>query len=201
MAVKGIAEKHGHYIGGKESRIHATWRAMVLRCHDPKNASFKRYGARGIHVCAEWRENFEAFLADMGLPPSPGHSLDREDNDGPYSPQNCRWATRQEQGRNRGTCRMIVFRGEVVPLVVAAEALGISHACLSGRLRMGWDPETAFSRPKQPRKSSGRLQVEIDGQPVPLAEAAKRANVSLATYRKRIKAGWSPERAMAPSLR
>lgn len=72
---------------------------MKSRCTNPLDHNFKNYGARGIRVCKRWAK-FENFFADMGHPP-PGLTLDRRNNDGHYTPKNCRWATRSEQQRNR----------------------------------------------------------------------------------------------------
>jgi hypothetical protein len=77
------------------------WQGMRGRCLNPKNFAWKRYGGRGITICARW-DRFENFLADMGRRPSLDHSLDRMNNNGNYEPGNCRWATRAQQNGNRG---------------------------------------------------------------------------------------------------
>jgi hypothetical protein len=86
----------------EESRaLYLVWKAMIQRCEQPSCKSYKNYGARGITVCARWRNSLENFLADMGRRPSPQHSIDRIDNDQGYFPENCRWSTRSEQRRNQ----------------------------------------------------------------------------------------------------
>lgn len=100
---KVIAErsyKHGHAIRGKLSSEHAIWHAMIQRCYSPKCVAFKNYGGRGITVCNEWREDFRNFLADMGLRPG-NLTLDRIDNNGNYTPKNCRWASWETQNKNK----------------------------------------------------------------------------------------------------
>lgn len=98
---------HGHTRNRAPTSEYVIWRGMKQRCLAPKNISYRRYGGRGIKVCARWlngdgiRSGYECFFADMGKRPSRYHSIDRRDNDGNYEPSNCRWATAIEQQNNK----------------------------------------------------------------------------------------------------
>lgn len=113
------------------------WRGMLDRCFNPKDYSFKNYGARGITVCEYWRNSFEAFEADMMPTYKPGLTIDRIDNDGPYAPSNCRWATDKEQNRNRRNSVWIDTPDGPMVMSEAAERFGFKYDTLWARYRRG----------------------------------------------------------------
>lgn len=139
--------KHGHSRDGGASSTYNSWVAMIQRCYDEDSTSYDRYGARGITVCHRWRgeEGFENFLADMGERPN-GQSLDRIDNEGHYSPNNCKWSTVKEQNRNRRSTRLVEYRGRTISLVEAIELSGLPEARVKRRLYVyKWPLEEALA--------------------------------------------------------
>lgn len=125
------------------------WVAMRHRCYVKTTRDYANYGGRGITVCERWRESYDNFLADMGCKPSPRHSIDRIDNFGPYSPENCRWATQSEQNRNRRSCRLLEFQGRTQTLVAWVEEYGLTRQTVSYRLRRGWSLGRALTTPRR----------------------------------------------------
>ena len=131
---------------------YAAWARMKQRCYNEHNHRFAQYGKRGITIDPRWNK-FEDFLEDMGRRPSPNHSLDRVDNDGPYSPANCRWATWTQQERNRTNNHLLTHNDKTQCLEAWADETGINNSTLRARLRRGWSIERTLTTPLQSKYS------------------------------------------------
>lgn len=142
-ALRSRSVTHGGTVGGN-SPEYGTWVNINTRCTNSNIPDYFRYGGRGITVCPEW-SSFEQFLADMGPRPSPHHTIERLDNDGPYAPDNCRWATRTEQARNRRSNRKITYAGETLCLSEWAERTGLRIHTILMRLKRGWSVEQTLT--------------------------------------------------------
>lgn len=120
------------------------WSGMLSRCADPYN---EHYGAKGIRVCDRWQESFAAFLEDMGPRPSAKHSIERDDGDGGYCKENCRWATSKEQNRNSRRNRLLTHDGKTMCVAAWSEVTGIPSSILFSRLYHRWSAERALTTP------------------------------------------------------
>lgn len=141
-----MVTKHGM----KRSPEYNIYHKMLWRCTGRRPRDHKYYSSRGIVVCDRWRgpDGFANFYSDMGPRPTPDHSIDRIDNDGPYSPENCRWATREEQARNQRTNRIITLHGETHCLAEWSEITGLHPNIIQHRIDyFKWDVEKALTTP------------------------------------------------------
>lgn len=149
---------HGE-AGAMPSPEYSAWTRMKNRCLNTADPAYPSYGGRGIGISDVWRDNFEAFLADVGRRPSPKHSLDRyPDNNGGYEPGNTRWATMAEQSRNKRNNRPITYCGETRLISEWAAHLGIDRGTLDSRLRTGWSVARALT-------TTAKEHVRLEGHP------------------------------------
>lgn len=126
--------KHGAYSNGVEAPEHYVWRTMLARCYNQNANSYQYYGARGITVCASWH-SYDSFIADMGKRPSAEYSLERKNLQLGYSADNCKWATRSEQQKNKSTTRWFTNGQFTGTLVECAKEVGISKSLALWRFK------------------------------------------------------------------
>lgn len=133
-------------------RTYRSWNHLMDRCYNPNSVRYKDYGARGIVVCDRWKESFENFLDDMGIRPL-GLTIGRIDNDGGYSPANCRWETSEQQSNNKRNTIMV--QGE--PISLFCKKLGLKASVVKARLKLGWSLEDSIRTPvRNKRKNQSR---------------------------------------------
>lgn len=149
------------HIKGASTRLRAeyqSWRGALARCLDSENPGYKYYGGRGITICDRWR-TFRAFYDDMGSRP-PGYTLERINVNGNYEPDNCRWATKDDQRRNMRSSVYIKHKGKIGLLLDAPRSPGVSRQLAYGRLKLGWPVEKALITP--PRNYGSILKKDVD---------------------------------------
>lgn len=140
----------------RHTKLYEVWKSIKQRCYNPKHHAYKNWGGRGIKVCDEWKENFQAFY-DWSY--SNGYkeecqksekdklTIDRINNDGDYCPSNCRWVNRTTQSRNKRVNKKIIYKNEEHCLVEWCEILNLYYQTINARLRRGWSIEKSFETP------------------------------------------------------
>lgn len=122
------------------------WGNMLYRCNTESSPLYKGYGGRGIKVCDPWLD-FNLFIADMGRRPSKTHSIDRIDVNGNYCKENCRWATKKQQSRNRTNSRYIYVDGKKLQIDDYCDIYNVKPSTIKSRFRRGWSNERIISTP------------------------------------------------------
>ena len=137
------SNRKGHRSGC--DRLYRIWKAMRCRCNNPNFKEYYRYGGRGIKVCKEWGNYnlFRNWATEHGYEDS--LTIDRINNNGDYSPDNCRWITISEQQQTRSNCRMLYYQGRVQNMSQWAKEYGLKKHTLKARLNRGWTIERALT--------------------------------------------------------
>lgn len=137
--------------------LYKIFQGMKYRCYSPGDGSYKDYGKRGITICKEWLEDPNNFIKwSLNNNYKKGLQIDRIDNDGPYSPENCRWVTHKENCNNTRRNKYITFEGETITLSQWADKVNISRKVILWRLNHGWTIEKALTTPKGKRTFKDR---------------------------------------------
>ena len=152
---------HGATRGAKQERLYNIWRAMRQRCLNPNQQSYKRYGARGITICEEWSDyaKFKEWAYSAGYDPNAEHgkcTIDRIDNNGNYTPENCRWITMQQQNFNKRDNVRLTLNGKTQTVSEWARELNIPVDRIRGRIRRGWREEDILTKGYMKGKSYGK---------------------------------------------
>lgn len=181
--LKDVVTTHGL----SNLKIYRTWAHMMERCYVSSHTDYANYGGRGITVCQQWHDP-QKFFFDMGDQPQ-NLSLDRINNDGPYSPDNCRWATPKEQQNNKRFNHQLTFKNETRTIAEWAELLQIPLARIYARVCRGWPIERILTEPRH--LAQLKRQITFQGETLSIAQWANRLGFTEYALNARIRRGWS----------
>jgi hypothetical protein len=187
--------------GMSKAPLGKVFQAMKQRCYCESCNIYYRYGGRGIYICDEWLEDRNTFFIwanSNGY--KKGLQIDRIDNNGPYSPENCRWVNNTINNRNKRTNRLLTFEGKTLPSIEWAEEKGIVSGTIASRLARGHSVEEALSVGRLKAEESCRKVpislITIKNETLPIRVWLERTGVHKATYYSRIRKGFTPEQAL-----
>lgn len=139
--------EHPFKHGKSRTALYKLWQGMIARCENPQKKQFHRYGGRGIKVCERWHD-FDLFSLDVGDRPSTQHSLERKDNDGDYTPLNCKWADKKEQSNNRTDTVWLTLKGITKSRMDWCREFNLSPTTVANRKKKGMTDEQALTHKK-----------------------------------------------------
>lgn len=172
---------------------------MITRCYVSSDTNYTKYGAKGVRVCPGWRNSFVQFYADMG-PCPPFFTIEREDNFGDYTPDNCRWASPYEQNRNKSSNRFLTFNGQTKCITDWSESLGVPVSTLTMRLdAYGWTIEQALTS-TPPKRSRSKTSITWNGETRDIQDWAKLQAITVSCLRHRLKRGWDLTAALTTPM-
>ena len=176
-----------------KNRLNNIYWGMKKRCYNPSNQNYKYYGARGITICDEWKNDFKTFknwALQNGY--SDRLTIDRIDTSAGYSPINCRWITQKEQCHNRRSNRLITYKGKTQTLGKWCEELNLDYKNIETRInRYHWEAEKAF----EVKNNFRMVMITYKGKTQKLKDWCIELGLNYKTTHTRIKRGWSIEKA------
>lgn len=169
MSTQSNAKVHGNATHGQSNtKLYARWASIKQRCYNPRHPAYKYYGARGIKMCEEWKNDFLKFKEWVdktanGL----DLTVERVDVNGDYCPQNCIWVEMSQQANNRRSNILFTYRGETHNLTTWCDILNLNYKNVHNRIyKLGWSFEKAVTTPicvskrnnmSKERNKSGKL--------------------------------------------
>ncbi len=173
--------------------VRRAWIAMKARCLDPDHPRYFRYGGRGIKVCQRWQKSFENFKIDVGPRPSQRLTLEREDNDGDYKPNNVVWATRKQQARNRSNNIRLKAFGKDLTVAEWLEHVDVPRSSIYKRIAAGWSSEKVLTFPA---RSNTFKRIRVGRRSLTVPEWSRLTGIKSITIRMRLEHGWSARDAV-----
>ena len=178
----------------KTNRLYRIYKSMKQRCYNPRTPNYQIYGKRGIRICNEWLNDYDAFCKwSLAHGYDDSLSIDRIDTNGNYCPENCRWADSFTQMRNTTRNKYLTINGEIKTVSEWCEIYDINQHTYYGRLREGWDPIEAL---RVPSKGKRNLDFEYNGVTKSIPQWAKEYGMGATTLKYRLFSGWPVEKAL-----
>lgn len=182
------------------TKIYKAWKGIKKRCFNQSEKAYKNYGGRGITLCDEWVDDFPAFYAYIGDPPTDRHTVGRIDNEGDYRPGNVRWETYAEQNSNKRNNKVYEYKGSSYHLDELVAMSGVSWSTMASRLiTLGWPVDKAVETPAGGNEKDP--MVEYQGIEWTIGALSKHLNIDYYLLRRRIISGMTVEDAISKPIK